>query len=198
MSKIHHARPAFVTASTLLQELHDGAPSGYFTLEWLMAALHAQTYGAIILLLSIVAAAPGISLLAGLLLLVPTVQMIAGRPVPAFPRCIVTRPLSTDKLRTVLKRAIPILKLLETAVRPRWPMPQRITRAIVGSMVLLLTVRLLAFPFPASNILPAVLISFISLAYLEADGVILTVGLLAGLLVLLVDAKILYDFAGKL
>ncbi len=62
-------------------------------------------------------------------------------------------------------------------------------------MVLLLTMRLLSFPLPLSNVLPAALIGFIALAYLEADGAMLTVGLFAGLIVLAVDAKLLYDVA---
>ena len=40
--------------------------------------------------------------------------------------------------------------------------------------------RLLLTPFPLSNILPAILIAFISLAYLEQDGLLLIVGLMAG------------------
>jgi len=198
MSKAQQTRPAVVAASTLLQELYDSAPSGHFTLGWLMTKLSDQSYGVIILLLAIVAAAPGISLAAGLLLLVPAVQMIAGRPSPIFPQWIAARPLPTDKLGTMLKRAVPILKVLETAVRPRWPMPLGATRRIVGLMVLLLTIRLLSNPLPASNVLPAALIGFISLAYLEADGLILTVGLLAGLIALAVDAKVLFDVAQEI
>lgn len=195
MSETRQTRAAFVAASTLLQQLHDGAPSGRFTLEWLMTGLRDKSYGAIILLFGIAAAAPGISLPAGFLILVPAFQMITGWPSPIFPQWIATRPLPTDKLSTVLKRAIPILKVLETAIRPRWPMPLGATRRIVGLMVLLLTVRLLTNPLPASNVLPAALISFISLAYLEADGVMLTIGLLAGLITLAVDVRILLDVA---
>jgi len=191
-------RPAFVAASTLLQQVHDGAPAGHFTLEWLMTSLHDQSYAAIILLLAIAAAAPGISLPAGFLLLVPIFQMIAGRPAPTFPQWIATRPLPTGKLSAVLKRAIPALKVLERAVRPRWPMPLGATRRIVGLMLLLLTVRLLSNPLPASNVLPAALISFISLAYLEADGLMLTIGLVAGLIALAVDARILFDVAQEI
>ncbi|MGD0025739.1 MAG: exopolysaccharide biosynthesis protein [Xanthobacteraceae bacterium] len=198
MSETQQTRPAFVAASTLLQQVHEGAPAGHFTLEWLMTSLHDQSYAAIILLLAIAAAAPGISLPAGFLLLVPTFQMIAGRPAPTFPQWIATRPLPTDKLTAVLKRAIPALKVLEMAVRPRWPMPLGATRRIVGLMVLLLTVRLLSNPLPASNVLPAALISFISLAYLEADGLMLTIGLLAGLIALAVDARILFDVAQEI
>ena len=158
-----------------------------------MTGLRDQSYGAIILLFGIAAAVPGISLPAGLLLLVPTLQMIAGRPSAIFPRWIATRPLPTNKMNTALNRAIPILKVIETAVRPRWPMPLGATRRIVGLVVLLLTVRLVTNPLPASNVLPAALISFIALAYLEADGLMLTIGLLVGLIVLTIDARILFD-----
>ncbi len=195
VGETQQTHPPFIAASTLLQQLQGGASSSHFTLEWLMTSLREQSYGAIILLLGIAAAAPGISLPAGFLLLVTACQMIAGWRSPIFPRWITTRPLPTEKLSTVLKRAIPILKVVETAVRPRWPMPLGATRRIVGLMVLLLTVRLLTNPLPASNVLPAAVISFISLAYLEADGVMLTIGLLAGLIALAVDAKIMFDVA---
>ena len=51
-----------------------------------MNRLDKQSFGLIMLLLAIVAAAPGISILGGLLLLIPAVQMIAGRSAPIFPR----------------------------------------------------------------------------------------------------------------
>ncbi len=195
MSETQQTRPAFAAASTLLKEVQDGVPPGHFTLEWLLTSLSDQSYGAIILLFAIAAVAPGISVPAGLLLLVPTVQMIAGRPAPAFPGWITRHPLPTHKLSAAIKRAIPVLKILEMAVHPRWPMPPTATRRIVSLMVLLLTVRLLSFPLPLSNVLPAALIGYIALAYLEADGAMLTVGLFAGLIVLAVDAKLLYDVA---
>ena len=195
---MQQTRRGFVAASTLLQQVREGAPAGHFTLAWLMTGLHDQSYGAIILLFGIAAAAPGVSLPAGFLLLIPAFQMIAGWPSPIFPQWIATRPLPTNKLSTALSRVIPILKVVETAVRPRWPMPLGATRRIVGLVVLLLTVRLVTNPLPASNVPPAALISFIALAYLEADGLMLTIGLLAGLIILAIDARILFDFAHEI
>ena len=49
----------FVAGSALLQELHDGAPSGHFTLEWLMSRLCKQSYAAIIFLMATIAMVPG-------------------------------------------------------------------------------------------------------------------------------------------
>ena len=141
MSGPPDSEPRLVTGSALLQELHDGVPSGQFTLEWLVSCLRKQSFPAIIFLLAIVAILPGISLVAGLLLLVPTVQMIAGQSAPTFPRWIATRPLSTDKLNTCLKRVIPILKVVEVAIHPRWPRAVAAPKRIVGLVILLLAAR---------------------------------------------------------
>jgi len=85
-------------ASVILQKLHDEAPAGHFTLDWLMGSLHKQSFGLIILVLAVVAAAPGICLVGGLLLLIPAFQMIAGRPAPVF---------STPDCRPPLAHAAP-------------------------------------------------------------------------------------------
>jgi hypothetical protein len=187
------SEPRLVTGSALLQELHDGVPSGQFTLAWLVSCLHKQSFPAIIFLLAIVAILPGISLVAGLLLLLPTVQMIAGQPTPTFPRWIAARPLSTDKLNTCLKRVIPILKVVEVAIHPRWPRAVAAPKRIVGLVILLLAARLLAAPIPLSNMLPAALISLIALSYLEEDGLMLVMALVIAAAVLAVDVKILHD-----
>ena len=178
--------------SALLQELHDGVPSGQFTLEWVVSFLRKQSFPAIIFLLAIVAILPGISLVAGLLLLVPTVQMIAGQPAPTFPRWIATRPLSTDTLNTCLKRIVPILKVVEVAIHPR-PGAVAAPKRIVGLVILLLAARLLAAPIPLSNMLPAALISLIALSYLEEDGLMLVLTLVIAVAVLAADVKILHD-----
>ena len=74
--------------SILLQRLHDEMPADRFTLGWLMHSLHKRSFGIIMLLLALVAIAPGLSILAGLLLMIPAFQMIMGNPVPVFPRGI--------------------------------------------------------------------------------------------------------------
>jgi len=55
----------FIPASLILQELHDQAPAGPVTLQWLMGRLGQQSFGMIMLILAIAAAAPGVSVLAG-------------------------------------------------------------------------------------------------------------------------------------
>ena len=73
-----------------------------------------------------------------------------------------------------------VLKYLEKLVHPRWPKAFEAAKRVVGVMVLLLTLVLVLTPVPLSNVAPAMVISLISLAYVEEDGLLLSVGLLAG------------------
>jgi hypothetical protein len=184
---------AFTPASVVLEQLQDAAPADQFTLGWLMDRLQKQSFGLIMLLLAIVAIAPGISVLGGLLLLIPAFQMIAGRSAPIFPRWIADRPLPTRHLGPVVQRAISVLKYLEKMVRPRCPTPPELTKRIVGVFVVLLSARLLLMPIPLSNILPAVLIALISLGYLEEDGALLAISLLAAIVVLALDLGLVWE-----
>jgi len=54
----------------------------------------------------------------------------------------------------------------------------------VGVMVLLLTAVLLLTPVPLSSVAPAMVISLISLAYVEEDGLLLSVALLAAIILI--------------
>ena len=85
--------------SIVLQRLHDEAPADHFTLGWLMGKLSKRSFGIIMLLLALVATVPGISYIAGLLLMIPAFEMIAGREAPSFPRGIAARPFPTRHRR---------------------------------------------------------------------------------------------------
>ena len=168
----------------MLQRLHDEAPTDHFTLGWLMGSLHKRSFGIIMLLLAVVAIAPGASVVAGLLLMIPAFQMIAGRSAPVFPRRIAARPLPTRHLAALVQRAVPVLKYLEKVIHPRWPTPFEATKRLVGTVVAILSATLVFIPIPLSNVLPALVIALISLAYLEEDGILLSIALLAAVIVL--------------
>jgi hypothetical protein len=115
------------------------------------------------------------STLAGLILAVMAVQLIVGRTQPVFPHFIMTRRLPTNQLLWVGARAIHVLKYLEKLIHPRWPRTFEVAKRAVGVMVLLLTAVLLLTPVPLSNVVPAMVISLIALAYVEQDGLFLSV-----------------------
>ena len=166
-----------MASSRVLEEILDSAPADYFTLGWLTATLEQRSFGIMILFLGLLGTAPVGSTVPGLLLAVLAVQMIAGRGQPIFPQFIATRRLPTRSLRLVGERAIPFLKFLERAIHPRWPVAFEAARRAVGVVILLLTAVLLLFPLPLSNVVPAIVIAVISLAYIEEDGLLLLVAL---------------------
>jgi hypothetical protein len=177
-----------IPASVVLQRLHDEVPTDNFTLGWLMHSLHKRSFGIIMLLLALVAIAPGASIGAGLLLMIPAFQMIAGRSAPVFPRRIANRPLPTRHLVAVVQRSVPVLRYLEKVVHPRWHTPLEATKRLVGAVVVMLSATLVFIPIPFSNVVPALVIAMISLAYLEEDGVLLSIASLAAVIVTTVAA----------
>jgi hypothetical protein len=138
------------------------------------------------LLLGVVAIAPGVSVVAGLLLMIPALQMIAGRHAPVFPRRIADRPLPTRRLAALVQRAVPVLRYLEKMVYPRWHIPTEATKRLVGVVVAILSITLVFAPIPLSNVVPALVIAMIALAYVEEDGLALLIALLAAVIVLAV------------
>lgn len=177
----------------MLQRLHDEAPKVHFTLGWLMASLHTRSFGMIMLLLALVGIAPGISIIAGLLLMIPASQMIAGRPAPVFPRRIAAHALPTRHLAALVQRAVPVLHYLEMTIHPRWPTPLKATKRLVGAVIVILSATMVFTPIPLSNVVPAVVIALISLAYLEEDGLLLTIALLTAFIVLTVASAVVWE-----
>ena len=159
-----------ILASDLLQRLHDEAPTDHFTLAWLMGTLHKRSFGAIMLICAVIAVAPGVSIVAGVLLMIIAVQMIAGRIAPVFPTSIAVRALPTRHLAALLQRALPVLRCLEHVIHPRWPTPHEATKRVVGIAVLLLSVAVVFTPIPLSNMPPALVIALISLPIWRMTG----------------------------
>jgi len=152
----------------------------HFTLGWLMAGLRKRSFGIIMLLLGLAAVTPGVSVAAGLLLMIPACQLILGHAAPVFPRRIATHPLPTRHFAALVRRAVPVLKYLEKVIHPRWQTPLDPTGRIVGLVVLILSAALVFIPIPMSNVVPALAIVLISLAWLEEDGLLLAIAMLAG------------------
>jgi hypothetical protein len=157
-------------SSRVLEEVIDQAPADYFTVGWLTSILQQRSFGIVMLFLGLLATIPVGSTVPGVMLAAMAVQLIGGRSEPIFPHFITRRRLPTRHLLRLGGRAIHVLKYLEKAIHPRWPMTFEVAKRAVGVMVLLLTAVLLLTPVPFSNVAPAMVISLISLAYVEEDG----------------------------
>jgi hypothetical protein len=167
-----------VPTSTVLRKLLDGADPQHVSIGWLIDSLEERSFGIVMLLLGLIALVPGASGVVGVLMAIPAVQMILARRAPVFPGFIARRQVSTPRLARLIARVQPVLLRLEKVIRPRWITPIEATKRVVG-MVLLVLGGLLIVPFPLSNVIPALVIMLLAFAYLEDDGVLLCVALVA-------------------
>jgi hypothetical protein len=67
------------------------------------------------------------------------------------------------------------------------------TKRLVGAVIVLLSATLVFIPIPLSNVIPALVIALVSLAYLEEDGLLLSIALLAAVIVLMVATAAVWE-----
>ena len=170
-----------IPTSMLLEALLASAAPGHVTLGWLFANLRQRSFGLVMLLLGLMAVLPGVCVISGGVLIALSVQMLMGREIPVLPRLVTSRPLPRGRFVALTGRIIPIVRGLERFIRPRWQTPLAGTRRTVG-LALFLMATTLFVPIPLSNIVPGVIIMLIALAYLEEDGLLLSLTLAASLL----------------
>jgi hypothetical protein len=184
--RVRHHVPTSVVLAQLLAE----APPDYVSPAWLIGRLQKRSFGLVMLLLALVSLLPGAGILAGILLGFPAVQMILGRESPSLPRFLASRRISTRHIAG-LARAVPLLERMEALIHPRLPTPFEVTKRLIGFIVLLLAATFVS-PVPFSQIIPALVIVLISFAYLEEDGVLLCISLVAALVSLSVTAATIW------
>jgi hypothetical protein len=109
--------------SAVLDDLLGEAPAGQVTLDSLLGRLGGRSFGVVLLLLALLGLLPGVSAIAGALLMVPAAQMVLARRGPVFPRRVAARRLETRRLARVVRRVVPVLRWLERFIRPRWATP---------------------------------------------------------------------------
>jgi hypothetical protein len=178
--------------SVVLEQLLKRAPASEVTLAWLLDNLRTRSFGIVLLLLGVIGMLPVVSPAAGLLLIIPAFQMIRARPAPVFPDKVAQRRLPTDRLAGMILRVTPTLRYLERFVRPRWPTPFETTKRVIGFVVLLLGLGFFA-PFPLSNVPVGLTIVLVAFAYLEEDGVLLAVALIAAFVLFALAAVALWS-----
>jgi hypothetical protein len=173
--------------SAVMDDLLGEEPAAQVTLEWLVGRLGDRSFGFVLLLLALLGLLPGVSAVAGVLVVVPAAQMMLGRAGPVFPRRVAMRRFDVRRIAQVVRRVLPVLRWLERFIRPRWATPFETTKRVVGGVVMLLGITLLA-PVPLSNVPPALAVALIAFAYLEEDGVLLCAALAAAVVMLAIAA----------
>lgn len=174
------AVPHMPTSQVLRRLVSSPPPAEEVTLGWIVGQLSVRSFGIVLLLLGLCGMLPVISPLAGILLTVPAVQMLRAQQMPTFPRRLARLSIPSSRLIPALTRTAALLEYMERFVRPRWATPLQATKRVVGGFILFLGASLLA-PIPLSNVPIGLTIVLLAFAYLEEDGVLLVIALLAAL-----------------
>jgi len=169
-----------VPTSVALMRLLNDAPADRVSLAWLIGRLGKRSFGLLVLIVAFLGLAPAVAMLAMLLLPFPAIQMVLGHERPNLPHFLARQSIPTRRLSRLAAWSIPSLRRMEVFIHPRWPTPLEATKRLVGLTILLLAVTLIA-PFPF-NIIPTLVIILIAFAYLEEDGMLLCISMVAAAL----------------
>ncbi len=186
------ASQAYVPTSVRLARMLDRAEQeAAVSIAWLMTQLGRRSFGLTLLVVAVLGFLPGASTVAGLLVAWLAVQMMLGHEAAVLPRLVARRSIGVERLARVIGIAAPWLAWVERLVHPRRPALFQTTKPLTGIMMLLLGLTMVS-PVPFSQVVPALVIMLLALAYLEEDGIALLVALIAALASLSITAATIW------
>lgn len=176
--------------SYILRNLADeGDPADDISVAAIRDAMGDRSFAALLVLfaaLNGIPTPPGSSLILSLPLILVSAQMVMGYQAPWLPRRVLTRSVTRMRFRSAATRLVPWLERLEGLVKPRgWPFAPGGGDRLIGAVTLLLSI-VLFLPIPFGNFLPSLAIAAIGLALSERDGIMLSAGIVTGVLALIV------------
>jgi hypothetical protein len=183
--------------AAVLRRLVDGFDEPTVSVGAIADRLGSRAFGFIILLAAlpmIVPNVPGVSTVFGLLIIFPALQIAIGRRRVRLPRRVRRYAFSSAKIKAIVIRALPTIQKMERILRMRWrPLTRGAPLNAVGALTLLLAV-LMALPIPGANAPPAVACALMAIGIIERDGVVVALGIAAGLAALAFAASIVWGF----
>jgi hypothetical protein len=123
----------------------------------------------------------GTSALAGIPACLIAGQTALGRTEFELPRHVLARTVPRRSLAVMIHTILPVLELAESAVRPRWRWMSHPSAQLVVGLVLFLLSLAIAIPVLDFTVHHAASMFTLSLGVVERDGLVMAVGLLAGI-----------------
>lgn len=158
----------------------------------LLYKLRRRSFGGVFLLLATLSLIPGISLIAGFMMMVPAFQLIIGFRSPLLPKLLRERRINVTQIQKIGNKVVPWVQRAEHYIKPRWPVftsPSLL--AITGISIIVLGL-VITIPLPLCNFAPAIAVALLSFGLLERDGLLIFIGLIAGVIALAIGALITY------
>lgn len=184
--------PSNIKTSELLRETLTNFSSARISIGELLTQFQRRSYGGVFLILALLAILPGVSVPAGIALLVPSLQLMRGYRAPIFPKSISEKTVSVDGLKKWGLKVANWIEKLEHLVKPRFAeLTNPPARRIIGLTIFLLAI-VVSIPFPFSNFPPAIAIICFALALLERDGIMVIIAALVSLAAFSIGLTVFY------
>lgn len=137
----------------------------------------------------------GVSNALALPIVLVAAQMAIGRHTLWLPEWLLDRPIARRRLVMAANRVVPMLRRIETIIRPRlrwmWTRPATHALGVICLIIALISVA----PLPLTGWLPACALIVIALGLLERDGAVVVMGLALGAAALAVFAAVVTGLA---
>lgn len=183
---------AEIKTSALLEETLANLEGAHVSVGELMLQFQRRSYGGVLLILALLAMVPGISVFAGIAMIVPAFQLFIGLPTPIFPPFIQQRQVKVAGLRKWGMTICRSVRKIENLVMPRWPKLSTVSaRRLMGLIILLLGI-VVAIPFPFSNFPPALATVCFALGLLERDGLMIAIGAALSVIAFVIGFTVIY------
>jgi hypothetical protein len=181
-----------IKTSALLAEALQNIDDTHVSIGELMTQFQRRSYGGVLLILALLAIVPGISVLAGIAMIVPASQLFMGLPAPVFPNFIQQRQIGVAGLVKWGMTVSRWVERLETLVVPRWPsLSNRLARRLIGLVILFLGI-VVSIPFPFSNFPPALATICFALGLLERDGLMIIIASVLSIIAFTIGFTVFY------
>lgn len=157
------------------------------TIRDVMKALGLRSLAVVILFFSLmvllpISVIPGASVILGVIILFLAVQLVLGVKSLWLPDWILRRQLPKDNLISGFQRSLRYVCKIEKLLKPRWMfISSNVGERLLGLFIILL-IFLLVLPIPFSNFPIGLSLCFIAAGLMEEDGLLITVGILGGIL----------------
>ncbi|SJL84558.1 exopolysaccharide biosynthesis protein [Vibrio palustris] len=162
--------------SVFLLRLIREHPKAEISIGDLLELLKRRSYGALLIMLSLIGFIPGISFFAGFAIFLLGLQLALGLHAPRLPTFANKRQLNQQKTLHFIQELQPWLQKLERFVKPRWDLlSSEPVRRLLGVIICALAL-VSVLPLPFINFAPNFAVICLALGIIEKDGMCIVVG----------------------
>ena len=168
----------------------------------ILAVLSDRSFAILVVLLGLpncLPMPPPVPTVSALLLVMIAVQMAVGRPEPWFPGVILRGSVARSDVLRAVKRALPVVSVLERWSRPRLGIFNKRTGSILGSLLLITMAIGMLLAAPLVGQVPyGLAVCLFGLGQIERDGVLVLSGLVAGAVGVVLSASFIYGLVSAI